>query len=148
MSVAIKKSVANPHGGGIVRFVEEKIDQPETHPGLKCKRCGHEWNPKKAHPLKCPSCQNPGWDRKARKRTNGVSSVGRAPSASPLPKVAPLVTAQAEEVVGSSPSPRFKIAGLPENDEDLIAIINAPVVLPTRLDTAKSQAMSILERLI
>lgn len=39
-----------------------------------CLRCGHEWNPRKEHPKKCPGCQNPGWDKpKRRERRSSVT---------------------------------------------------------------------------
>lgn len=33
-----------------------------------CLRCGNEWTPRKENPRKCPSCQNPNWNRETRKR--------------------------------------------------------------------------------
>lgn len=38
-----------------------------------CLRCGNEWEPRKASPKKCPSCQNPNWNRPRRKRQAVVS---------------------------------------------------------------------------
>jgi len=35
---------------------------------LKCKRCEHEWASKQEHPLICPKCKSPYWDRKRRER--------------------------------------------------------------------------------
>jgi len=33
-------------------------------PRLKCKRCGHEWHPRRTvKPKVCPKCKSPYWDR-------------------------------------------------------------------------------------
>ena len=29
----------------------------------KCKRCDHEWPSKIEHPVTCPKCRTPYWDR-------------------------------------------------------------------------------------
>ena len=29
---------------------------------LKCKRCGHEWNPRQENVRICPECKSPYWD--------------------------------------------------------------------------------------
>lgn len=29
---------------------------------LKCKRCGHEWNPIKDEIFSCPKCHSPKWN--------------------------------------------------------------------------------------
>jgi hypothetical protein len=152
MSVAIKKSVANPHGGGIVELVEEKIDQPETHPGVKCKRCGHEWTPKKASPKKCPGCQNPGWDKEARQVKRGemqtlLTQRGNTAESRPAALHAEQL---AQNATLNTPVER-KITAQEYVDNKFKEAFNVPVMLPpdnTRIDTAKSQAMSILERLI
>ena len=36
----------------------------------KCKRCGHEWNPRKpgVKPVVCPKCKSPYWDKPRRKK--------------------------------------------------------------------------------
>lgn len=31
---------------------------------LKCKRCGHKWQPRKEEIRICPKCKSPYWDRK------------------------------------------------------------------------------------
>jgi predicted Zn-ribbon and HTH transcriptional regulator len=38
-----------------------------------CKRCGYEWEPRKAHPSCCPRCKSYLWDkeRKQQERRNG-----------------------------------------------------------------------------
>ena len=46
-----------------------------------CLRCGNDWEPRKARPKKCPSCQNPNWDKPKKKRRGGSSSVVERPSA-------------------------------------------------------------------
>ena len=33
---------------------------------LKCLRCGHEWHPDVAHPVRCPRCTSPYWDKPRR----------------------------------------------------------------------------------
>ena len=30
---------------------------------LKCKRCGHEWNPRKEEIRQCPNCKSAWWDK-------------------------------------------------------------------------------------
>lgn len=32
-------------------------------PKLNCKRCGHNWIPKKEEVRICPKCKSPYWDR-------------------------------------------------------------------------------------
>lgn len=32
-------------------------------PKLTCKRCGHEWMPRKVTRVKCPRCQSHDWDK-------------------------------------------------------------------------------------
>lgn len=44
-----------------------------------CLRCGNEWEPRKACPKKCPSCQNPNWNRPRRKRQAVVAQPGERP---------------------------------------------------------------------
>lgn len=35
----------------------------------KCKRCSHEWHPRKTElPILCPKCKSPYWDREKVKR--------------------------------------------------------------------------------
>jgi predicted Zn-ribbon and HTH transcriptional regulator len=34
-----------------------------TLPTAKCLRCGYVWNPRKPHPVMCPQCNSPFWDR-------------------------------------------------------------------------------------
>jgi Zn finger protein HypA/HybF involved in hydrogenase expression len=29
---------------------------------LKCKRCGHEWNPRTDEVFSCPKCHSPKWN--------------------------------------------------------------------------------------
>ena len=29
---------------------------------LKCKRCGHEWNPRTEEVFSCPKCHSPKWN--------------------------------------------------------------------------------------
>ena len=29
----------------------------------KCLRCGHEWASKNSHPVRCPKCKTPYWDK-------------------------------------------------------------------------------------
>ena len=33
---------------------------------VKCLRCGHEWQPRKAEVRVCPHCRSPYWDRPKR----------------------------------------------------------------------------------
>lgn len=33
---------------------------------LKCKRCGHQWIPRKIEVRICPKCKSPYWDRARR----------------------------------------------------------------------------------
>src|ERR1035437_1688309 len=34
---------------------------------MNCKRCGHEWRPRvEGHPVQCPKCKSPYWDREKR----------------------------------------------------------------------------------
>lgn len=42
-----------------------------------CLRCGYEWVPRKKDglPVRCPSCQNPNWNRPARRKVAGSSTV-------------------------------------------------------------------------
>ena len=37
-----------------------------TIPKLKCKRCGHEWWPRKSEVRICPKCKSAYWDREKR----------------------------------------------------------------------------------
>lgn len=30
---------------------------------LTCKRCGASWEPRTAHPVRCPACKSPLWDQ-------------------------------------------------------------------------------------
>jgi predicted Zn-ribbon and HTH transcriptional regulator len=33
-------------------------------PKYECKRCGHEWIPRKeTKPVRCPKCKSPYWDK-------------------------------------------------------------------------------------
>ena len=32
-------------------------------PIFKCKRCGHEWNPRKPDVRQCPKCKSAYWDQ-------------------------------------------------------------------------------------
>lgn len=32
---------------------------------LTCKRCGHNWVPRKSNPIVCPYCHSPYWDKPA-----------------------------------------------------------------------------------
>jgi len=33
---------------------------------LKCKRCGHEWNPRKPEVIICPRCKSAYWNKEKR----------------------------------------------------------------------------------
>lgn len=39
-----------------------------------CLRCRNEWTPRKEHPKRCPSCQNPNWDRPTKRKRQPVES--------------------------------------------------------------------------
>ena len=47
-------------------------------PLLMCKRCGHQWQPKKNYISKvCPKCQSPDWNRpKLKNNTETKTTVG------------------------------------------------------------------------
>jgi len=34
----------------------------------QCKRCPHEWASKSEHPVMCPRCKTPYWDRERKKK--------------------------------------------------------------------------------
>jgi Zn finger protein HypA/HybF involved in hydrogenase expression len=37
-----------------------KVEMPKK---LKCKRCGHQWQPRKENVIHCPHCCSPYWCR-------------------------------------------------------------------------------------
>lgn len=56
-----------------------------------CLRCGNEWEPRKPDPKKCPSCQNPNWNREVRRKrargANGNTSVLHSEVEGSIPSV-------------------------------------------------------------
>ena len=30
---------------------------------VKCKRCGHKWEPRVSRPVKCPECSSQNWNK-------------------------------------------------------------------------------------
>lgn len=41
-------------------------------PKVRCKRCGHEWTPRKKKVFQCPNCKNPRWDQDREEDTNAT----------------------------------------------------------------------------
>ena len=41
---------------------------------LECKRCGHQWTPRKAEVTICPKCNSAYWNREKKNNHEGVGS--------------------------------------------------------------------------
>lgn len=120
---------------------EREAEAPKR---LKCphKNCGHEWEPRKKRPVKCPRCQNPLWtspNPKTRKpptaRAAEAEPTPTAPSEAQAPTPPTYDMSSVEfrhDVAGAEPKPEPEPEtpiqrARREADERLRRLADAPV---------------------
>lgn len=50
-----------------IKWTLEPIETIPKLPTLTCQRCNHTWIPRKEHPIKCPKCLSPYWNKPRKK---------------------------------------------------------------------------------